>query len=319
MKPNNTYIISLLILLFSCTEKMMKVKNKESQTNPFIIVLGTIQDGGSPHAGCSKKCCKSLFSKPDNSRKVVSLGLVDPIDKKTWLFEATPDFTQQIKILKQASKFQKNEVPNGIFISHAHIGHYSGLMYLGKEALNSKNTPVFAMPRFKLFLENNGPWNQLVSMKNIKIVPLENDSVLKLSNRLSVKSLTVPHRDEYSETIGFIISSPTKKVLFIPDINKWNVWNKDICKEIEQVDYAFIDATFYSGKEINTRNISEIPHPFIIESMELFKKMPANEKKKIHFIHFNHTNPVLNYNGKETSIVKKKGFNIAYFKQKIEL
>ncbi len=292
-----------------------EVENSEA----FLVILGTLQDGGSPHIGCKKDCCKNLFDKPDLSRKVVSLGLIDSENKQTWLMEATPDISAQLKLLKKASKFQEAETPDGIFITHAHIGHYAGLMYLGKEAMGANEVPVYAMPRMKSYLETNGPWSQLVSQNNIYIKPLKNDSTLKLSSNFSIIPFIVPHRDEFSETVGYKITGPNKTALFIPDINKWDIWNRSIIAEIAKVDYAFIDATFYDGNEINSRKISEIPHPFVIESIELFKGLPASEKGKIYFIHFNHTNPLLNPKSKQSKLVIKQGFKIARFGAVIKL
>ncbi|MES2279758.1 MAG: MBL fold metallo-hydrolase [Bacteroidota bacterium] len=282
-----------------------------------LIVLGTIQDGGSPHIGCNKSCCRDLFLHPDYRRKVVSLGVIDPQNRQTWLFEATPDMPAQAKMLKNAAGFQQKETPDGIFVTHAHIGHYTGLMYLGKEAMNSKAVPAYAMPRMKTFLENNGPWNQLVNLNNIAIQALQNEQQVVLSSNVKVTPIIVPHRDELSETVGYRIEGPNKKILFIPDINKWALWNKDIAREIATVDYAFVDGTFYSGDEIQTRNIAEIPHPFIIESMQLLSGLPAREKGKVYFIHFNHTNPVINPKSKEALTVLRNGFHIAQFGQRV--
>lgn len=319
---NSLLIIIFCFKLYSCKENTEDKKGKHMGStgdSPYLVVLGTIQDGGSPHPGCKKNCCKALFDNPDHTRKVVSLGIIDPRSKQTWIFEATPDFPEQIKMLKNISGFQNAETPDGIFITHAHIGHYAGLMYLGKEAMNSKNVAVYAMPKLKSFLETNGPWSQLVSMRNINLHSIEDEMQVPLNNYITVMPFTVPHRDEFSETVGFIIRGHEKKVLFIPDINKWDIWNKSIIDEIKNVDYAFIDATFYDGEEINTRNISEIPHPFITESMELFKDLPQSEKNKIYFIHFNHTNPVLDTNSEQTKGIISKGYNIATFGQKLPI
>ena len=291
----------------------------QKQDTPFLVVLGTVQDAGSPHAGCTKKCCADLFDNPDSDRMVVSLGIVDPVSKQTWLFDATPDLPRQMKLLEQHAPFSQKETPDGIFLTHAHIGHYTGLMFLGRESMNSKEVPVYAMPRMKSFLENNGPWSQLVELKNIVIVPMNNQEQIQLSSTISVTAIEVPHRDEYSETVGFIIAGPTKKVLFIPDIDKWSKWKMDIIQEIKKVDYAFLDATFYDGEEVNNRDISEIPHPFVIESMGLFINLNASEKSKVYFIHLNHTNPILDINGEQTKTVIKNGFNIARIKQVFSL
>lgn len=288
------------------------------EPNVSLIVLGTLQDGGSPHIGCSKSCCAQLFEEPDPARKIVSLGIIDSTNQKTFLFEATPDFGEQLNYL-QTFLDEKSIITNGIFLTHAHIGHYTGLMYLGREALGAKNIPVYAMPKMKRFLETNGPWNQLVSLENIELKPIINDNNVRLTKYLNVEPFLVPHRDEFSETVGYKIYGPNKTVLFIPDIDKWTKWEKSIIEEIEKVDYAFIDATFYSGKEINNRDISEIPHPFVIESIELFKNLPKVEKSKIYFIHFNHTNPLLNTGSEAYIKVLAEGYKIALHRMKIKL
>lgn len=276
-----------------------------------VFVLGTVQDGGSPHIGCEKECCEQLFEKGDHSRKVVSLGVVDFKNNQTILIEATPDLPAQIRALREMVPFKQNDYPDGIFLTHAHIGHYGGLMYLGKEAANTKNVPVYAMPRMHRFLTENGPWGQLVASKNIRLVPTENEKSFQISEQLAIVPFVVPHRDEYSETVGYKVIGPNKTLLFIPDIDKWEKWEKDIREEIKTVDYALIDATFFDAEEVNYRDISEIPHPFVIESMVTFKDYPKSERNKVYFIHFNHTNPLLNPDAPQTKKVLQEGFQIA--------
>lgn len=318
------HILLFAFLLASCLSKSPPPKDRsENQAHTkahgvTLHILGTVQDGGSPHIGCQKECCATLFLEPDNSRKVVSLGVVDHENQKSYLFEATPDLPAQLKMLKNVAHHEK-ETPDGIFMTHAHIGHYAGLMYLGREALGAKNVPVYAMPKMQSFLENNGPWNQLVHLKNIVILPLENEKTTVLTNNIRVTPFTVPHRDEYSETVGFTIEGPDKSILFIPDIDKWSKWEKDIIEEVKKVDLAFLDATFFDGDEINTRNIAEIPHPFVVESMALFKDLPETERAKIHFIHFNHTNGLLTPNSDPQKKVLAQGFHVAAFGQTVQL
>lgn len=279
---------------------------------PSLVVLGTLQDAGSPQIGCTKSCCKSLFTKKDHKRKVVSLGIFDSAKRISYLIEASPDISTQLRLLQQYSN-TASDIPNGIFLTHAHIGHYAGLMYLGKEAYNTSLVPVYAMPRMLQFLTQNGPWSQLVSQKNIQLQSMTADNPIALGAGLQVTPFLVPHRDEFSETVGYTISGPNKKALFIPDIDKWEKWNRDISTYISTVDYAFIDATFFDAAEINNRDIREIPHPLVIESMKRFGSLPASEKKKIHFIHFNHTNPLLLANSKATKQIQAAGFNVAIF------
>lgn len=284
-----------------------------------LMILGTVQDGGSPHAGCQKDCCADLFQNPDPTRKVVCLGIIDKKSQQTFLFEATPDLPEQMKMLKAKSAFQQSETPDGIFLTHAHIGHYTGLMYLGKEAMNAKEVPVYAMPRMQSFLRESGPWSQLVANQNIRLRKLTADSTIRLSENLTVTPLLVPHRDEYSETVGFIIRGPFRSALFIPDIDKWEKWDRDILELIQKVNYAFIDGTFMDAEEIGYRDIGQIPHPFITESMELFKGLPEAEKSKIHFIHFNHTNPALNLESSRAKYVINQGHHLARFGQEFQL
>jgi len=311
------HIFFLIILIFSCSDKKSLKKTSEEEAkkelninNTSIVILGTIQDAGSPQIGCNKECCINLFENPDNSRQIVALGLIDTPNNKTYLFEATPDIGKQMKMLTKYEKQSEKEIVDGIFLTHAHIGHYTGLMFLGKEAMDAKNTPVYVMPRMKEYLINNGPWSQLVTRKNVKLNEMENGKAIELSNTIQVTPFLVPHRDEYSETVGYKIKGPNKSALFIPDIDKWDKWDKDILDEIKKVDYAFLDAAFYSGKEINNRDITQIPHPFIIESLEKFKELNKQEKNKVIFIHFNHTNPVIDHNSNEAKTVVDQGFRI---------
>ena len=201
-----------------------------------LNILGTIQDGGSPHIGCYKKCCKLLSQEEKNKRLVSSLGLVDIENDNFFLFDATPDIEKQLRLLN--NNFKKELKLDGIFLTHAHMGHYSGLMYLGKEALGSKRVNVFAMQRMSNFLKNNGPWSQLVDDQNILIKKMIENKNIILNENISVLPIKVPHRDEFSETVGFFIKGKNKTALFLPDIDKWNKWNEsfiEVLKEVEKV------------------------------------------------------------------------------------
>jgi len=278
--------------------------------SPYMVVLGIAQDAGYPQAGCLKSCCQLAWKDKHERRMVSCLALVDPTTNEGWLFDATPDFKEQLHRLENLNPDAPTQLA-GIFLTHAHIGHYTGLMHLGREVMGAKNVPVFAMPRMRAFLENNGPWSQLVSLHNIKLFPLQADSSIVLNNKIKVTPVKVPHRDEFSETVGFQIEGPQKKVLFIPDIDKWNLWDRRIVEVVKAVDYAFLDGSFFQNGEIPGRDMSEIPHPFVVESMELFKNLSNADKAKIHFIHFNHTNPVLHKDSEARRRVVEAGFNIA--------
>ena len=313
--------MSIRMFWFSCSLMLLsriihaQAPEGSIQSSQYITVLGIAQDGGYPQAGCTAEHCLRHWRGEEDKRHVVSLGLTDQASGQNWLFEATPDFTTQLQQLQQASGSTNL---SGIFLTHAHMGHYAGLLQLGREAMGAKGIPVYVMPRMKKFLENNAPWSQLVALGNIKLILMEQDKPIQLTPTLRVRPLQVPHRDEFSETVGFRIETSEKSLLFIPDIDKWPLWEKDIRAEVARVEVALLDATFYQEGELPNRNMSEIPHPFVAETIALFSPLPAAEKRKVKFIHFNHTNPLM-LEGPERDAVKQLGFEVATEGERIQL
>jgi pyrroloquinoline quinone biosynthesis protein B len=305
MKSYNLWYCILLFLVPILTTA--QIKAPEEKQSQYITVLGIAQDGGYPQAGCNAEHCLRHWRGEEKKRQVVSLGLTDQASGQNWLFEATPDFTAQMQQLQQASGLAKL---SGIFLTHAHMGHYAGLLQLGREAMGAQGIPVYVMPKMKEFLEANAPWSQWVTLGNIKLVLIEADTPIQLASNLRVTPLIVPHRDEFSETVGYRIETAEKSLLFIPDIDKWPLWDRDIRAEVARVDLALLDATFYQEGELPNRNMSEIPHPFVAETISLFSPLPTAEKRKIKFIHFNHTNPLI-LEGPERNRVKNLGFDVA--------
>ncbi len=277
-----------------------------SRETPYIVVLGIAQDGGFPHAGCEKHCCQNLWES-GLKEKVSCIGIVDPRNNKSWIIDATPDFAYQTRILKKSHDSELS----GIFLTHAHMGHYTGLLHLGREVMGAKNIPVYVMPKMGKFLKNNGPWNQLISLNNITISHIQNNREIKLSDQLFIEPFLVPHRDEYSETVGYRIMSDAKSLIYIPDIDKWEKWDQDIFQIVLNTDFALLDGTFYSQDELPNRDMSEIPHPFIIETIETLKMLNTKNRNKIHFIHFNHSNPAIVKNGAASKIIRSNRFNVA--------
>ena len=256
----------------------------------YIYILGNTQDAGLPHIGCQHAFCEDNFNVYEE-HYTTSIAVVNSDLKKYILFEATPDITFQLNNLKR-NIFHEFLLPESIYITHAHMGHYTGLMYFGREALGAKDLMVRVLPRMSNFLQNNGPWSQLVDINNIKIKEINFGlSTNELSN-IRVTPLQVPHRDEYSETAGYIIEGKNKKALFIPDIDKWEKWDRDLSQLAKEFDFLLIDATFYDSKEIN-RDISEIPHPLVTETIDLLSGLNKENRNKVYFIHMNHTNMML--------------------------
>ena len=296
------YIIILIsILLLACN-----MAEKTPQT-PYVMVLGVAQDAGYPQMNCKKECCKAAWENSKLQKMTSCLSIIDPTTNQQWIIDATPNIKEQLQLLKSKSGTEKID---GVLLTHAHMGHYSGLIHFGREVMGTNNIPVFAMPKMTTFLKENGPWSQLVEIENISLQNLKSDSTFSLNERIKVTPFLVPHRDEFSETVGYKITINKKILLFIPDIDKWEKWETNILPLIQKVDYAFLDATFYKNGELK-RDMSEIPHPFVEESMELFSNLSETDKQKVHFIHFNHTNPLLIEGSASQKEVTKKGFNLS--------
>jgi len=316
-------ILSCFILLISCTPQADTDVEKESSLNlpdhAYIVVLGIAQDGGYPQAGCMKDCCKEFWDGKQAAHYASCLGIADPSTGERWLIDATPDYPEQTHLFNEMTQGKPARELSGIFLTHGHIGHYAGLMYLGRSVMGAKKTAVYAMPLMKNFIENNGPWNLLVELENIHLNEMTAGKVVVLNKNIQLTPLLVPHRGEYTETVGLIIEGPETRVLYISDIDHWEEWDTDIVQLIKEVDIAFLDATFYNSTELPGRNMAEVPHPAIQHSMDLFNNLSDNDKSKIHFIHMNHTNPVIRKGSEEYMKVINAGFKVAYEKQVVIL
>ena len=271
----------------------------------MVTVLGTLQDGGYPQPGCELTCCSGIIKK---ERFVSCLSIIDSIKNKFWLIDITPDFRDQIQILNHKVN---RIIPDGIFITHAHSGHYTGLLELGREVINTTNLPVYVMPRMKSFLEINDPWKQLIEQGNIRLIEMDDRSEIPLNDKISVSPFLVPHRSEISETVGFKIKGKNSSIIYIPDIDSWDDWEIDISKLVEDNEILLIDGTFYHEEELKNRDINEIPHPLIKDSMGILEGLDFSNRSKVYFTHLNHTNNALRDHTYEYKNIIDNGFKIA--------
>lgn len=288
---------------------------------PYLVVLGIAQDGGVPQAGSFDH---PAWDDPSLARSVVSLGLVDPRAQRRWLFEATPDLRRQLRQLDrlQPRAAGVHPVVDGIFLTHAHMGHYTGLLFFGHEAMGARGVPVYAMPRMAEYLRANGPWDQLVRYENVRLEMLAADVPVRLAADLSVTPILVPHRQEYSEVVGFRVDGPRRKVLFLPDINSWTEWDGwgvRVEDHLAAVDVAYLDGCFFDHGEVPGRDMSQFPHPLVTDSLRRFAPLPAAERAKIRFIHLNHTNPLGRGDGEARRRVEAAGFRVAVEGERVEL
>jgi pyrroloquinoline quinone biosynthesis protein B len=245
-----------------------------------LVVLGVAQDAGIPQLGCDESPCKDIREGRRKPERVASLGLVNRNLGLSYLFDTTPDVVSQLGTLNGG------RVPTAVLLTHGHIGHYTGLMYFGRESLDAKNVPVYGTARMVSYLTANGPWSQLVSRHNIDLHTLTPDTAQVLDGGVRVTAFTVPHRDEFTDTVGYLIERGGHKAIFIPDIDQWSRWDRSIRALVDTVDLAFIDGTFASADELPGRSIADIPHPLIPATRALLNGTRA----QVWFIHLNHTN-----------------------------
>jgi len=269
----------------------------------IIKILGSGQDAGIPQIGCDCDVCSRARKDKRHRRFGPSIALFDKKEGFCYLIDASPDFKYQLDMVKEElDKIKrKGRIPvSGILLTHAHLGHCSGLWYLGKEASDEKNISVFCSPKMGELLRTNYPFNLLIQRKNIIIKEIRADEEFELEGFRFVPIL-VPHRSEAADTLAYIIKSK-KRTIYIPDVDHWTA---RIIEEIKAADIAIIDGTFYSKNEIS--RYDDVPHPPITETIELFEECDT----QIYFTHINHTNPI-NRRGRERENIQKQGFKIAY-------
>jgi len=280
----------------------MAAAAKLSPSPVEAIVLGVAQDGGVPHLGCSQDLCRRARRDPAMRRSVASLGLIDSSAGKRFVIDATPDFGIQVDRL--------GGMPDAILLTHAHIGHFLGLAQLGREVLNARSVPVYCTPSMGRFLRDNRPWSRLVTTENIEIREIEPGVEFELTAQLHATAVRVPHRDEDSDTVAFLIRGPSRQLLWLPDIDKWEKWDRRIEDLVRSVDVAFLDGTFFSADEIPGRSIADIPHPLVPETVDRLA-LAAAPPGRVCFVHLNHTNR-LYWDKAAVASLARRGFCVAH-------
>ena len=290
-----------------------KRHKKISGLELLVKVLGTAQDGGLPQAACY--CPHCLKARQDKSfrRLVASIALINQKSKKLYLIDATPDIRQQLDILYFAGwlKGERGKNPvDAILLTHGHMGHYSGLLHLGREAAGTKDLAVYCSNSMADFLKTNAPWNLMLKLNNIRLNRFKAGEIIKLDEEVSFRGIKVPHRAEFTDTMAFEILGPKGSLLYLPDIDRWEPVEKKMKEILSRVDYALLDGTFFSADELPGRDITQIPHPLITHTMNLFEDLVNEGKCSIYFTHFNHTNRLLD-DGEAMAQLQKRGFKVA--------
>ena len=291
---------------------------------PYLLVLGTAQDGGLPQIGCRDKACERARRHPDERRLVTSLAIVDPRDGRRWLVDASPDLAEQVELVarvapRQIASEARPPLFDGVFLTHAHVGHYAGLAQFGREIYGARNLPVWCSSRMARFVRSNGPWSLLVDTHAIELREIEPGTAVALAPGLTVDSLRVPHRDEFSDTLAFVVRGPKRTVAYLPDIDKWERWELPLESFLESVDVALVDGTFFADGEVPGRAMSEIPHPFIRETVARLASASPELRRKVVFTHLNHTNPAADPLSDAARAIRSAGMRIARDGERISL
>jgi len=300
--------------LLGCAPGPGPVPTSEVVEGPFLRVLGTVQDGGFPHAACNCTRCDAAREHPALRRRVSSLAVCLPGNSRVYLLDATPDIRRQLDSLTDVRPWPEgrvNRAPvDGVFLTHAHVGHYLGLAFFGFEAIHTRDLPVYCTRRMGAFLGSHAPWDQLVRLGNIRVRDVLPTEPVDLGDGVTITALPVPHRDEYADTVGFLIRGPRSRVLYVPDTDAWGSWSPPLPEIMENVDIAILDGTFYSTDELPGRSVSSIGHPLIVDSMDLLEAEMGDGRPRTYFTHLNHSNPALETDSPARREIEKRGFGI---------
>ena len=224
---------------------------------------------------------------PARRERVAALGLIDDRGRR-FLIDATPDIASQIESLNAGREDVDRRRPvDGILLTHAHIGHYAGLMFLGREALGADAVPVYATPRMARFLRGNAV-SELVSASTSRSRRSRPHGVHARTVPRRRHSRSAPRRAERQPSVSG--GERRRAVLYFPDVDKWERWSRRLEDEVAAVDIALLDGTFYEAGELPGRSMAEVPHPFVSETMA---RLPAALRSRVRFIHLNHTNRLL--------------------------
>lgn len=293
--------------------------NDTSSPAVELFVLGIAQDGGVPHFGCSRECCE----RARRERRTLSpacLGVVERTSGRLLLVEATPGVEAQAALLHRLAGVEdRGRRPvDAVLLTHAHVGHYLGLAHFGREVASTDRLPTHVSPRMAAFLRGHAPWKQLVELSQVEVVEHGPRAPFSPIPGLTVTAIPVPHRDEFSDTMAYVLRGPSKAALFVPDVDRWDGNEALLDELLRDVDVAYVDGTFYDGRELPERNLAEIRHPLMTDTMERLAERAKARPGSVRFLHLNHTNPAL-WDDSLRRAIEARGFAIAAEGERVAL
>ncbi len=284
------------------------------ESKVFAIVLGIMQDDGLPHIGCQCRRCMAANKRIDKADFVACLGIVDARQpaSKVWIIDATPDIKYQLNLLadylgRQPVRPDRFRQPDGIFLTHAHMGHTAGLFQLGPEGMNVSQLTVYGTSAMVRMLQREQIWRPMV--ENLNLETIHPGETVTLAPELTITGYSVSHRDEVGAgTLAYVCGGPSRSILYLPDIDNWSSF-AEVKQVLTGVDSCLVDGTFFSSDELGDRR--DVPHPTAIETIEYWSGWSG----QIWLTHINHTNPLLDQDGEARQIVNQAGIGVAYTRQ----
>jgi pyrroloquinoline quinone biosynthesis protein B len=258
-----------------------------------VEILGTVQDGGVPHLGCSCGICEEARNKCEKQRYNASVLLKENTEEDSirYLIDATPDIRYQIN----------GDYLDGVFISHGHLGHITGLLHFGEEALDADMIPVHVTDKTADYLNSNDPYRLLIDKNNIDVREFNDGDTQSLQGG-KIEARESEHTGVQTDSLSFMIHGEEKKLFYMSDIHSWTEKTLDC---VSEADIAIIDGTFWNEEEIDRYH--EVPHPVMKETMHLTEDWNT----EIVFTHLNHTNPALRPDSEERKELEERGFKVA--------
>lgn len=281
-----------------------------SGSETLLVIMGSAQDGGVPQLG--------MHEAGSIERTAASAAILGPRGEAL-LLDASPDVRRQQRALLSYPRYaaRHGNAFDGILLTHGHIGHYAGLVQFGMEAHNADLVPCWGTRRMGAFLRSNEPWARLFREGHLVFYEIAPGEAFQPIPGLIAEAVAVPHRDEYTDTVGYVITaSAGRSALYLPDLDDWSNW--DACDSVvEAVDVAVVDATFFDDSEALGRLLAEVPHPFVVDTVARFEARAAATRFVLS--HLNRSNPLCDPESEQSAWVRARGFEVAWDGMAIQL
>ncbi|HEX2282920.1 MAG TPA: MBL fold metallo-hydrolase, partial [Thermomicrobiales bacterium] len=210
---------------------------------------------------------------------------------------------------------ERFQPPGQIILTHAHTGHYVGLWQLDRSVMAATSVRVVGPPLTIGLLRANEPWKQMERDGFITLESMPFGEPFEALPDVQLTHIEVPHRSEWTtDTAAIRIDGPNASVLYVPDIDSWDEWDRDLIELAASVDVALVDGCFWQAP-----NRAGVPHPPIAETMDRLQGLADSGSTRVLFTHLNHSNPALTPGSVESREVERRGFCVACEGDRVEI